>query len=166
MARQLQHLHSFHYKKLVDNLAVIDHISVTTDFWSNRKMRSFLVITGHYFNGNDFNLQSKILDFSTFDFQHTANEISKILQTKLIELNIAHKVIRVTADGAPNMVRAIDDLELNAKRFWCFAHRLHLTIVNAFGFWITKKADDQGIFIEKEGNHNFLIFSPINVLQL
>jgi hypothetical protein len=166
VARQLQHLYSFHYKKLVDDLAKIEHISITTDFWSNRKMRSFLVITGHYFNVNDFNLQSKVLDFSTFDFQHTANEISTILQTKLIELNIADKVIRVTADGAPNMVRAIDDLELNAKRIWCFAHRLHLTIVNAFGFWVTKKADEQEILIEKEGKDSFLIFSLINLLQL
>lgn len=139
MARQLQHLHRFHYQKLIDDLAGIDQISITTDFWWNRKVRSFLAITGHYFNVNDFNLQSKILDFSTFDFQHTAKEISKILQKKLMELNIANKVIRVTADGAPNMVRAIDDLELNAKRIWCFAHRLHLTIVNAFGFWVKKK---------------------------
>jgi hypothetical protein len=43
---------------------------------------------------------------------------------------------------------------------------LHLTIVNAFGFWVTKKADEQEILIEKEGKDSFLIFSLINLLQL
>ena len=96
-------------------------------------MRCFLVVTGHYFNSNSFNLQSTVLDFSTFDRQHKSNEISRILQAKLTELKIAHKVVRITVDGARNIVRAIDDLKLNAKRVWCLGHRLHLTITNAFG---------------------------------
>lgn len=154
MARELRGLRSYHYKKLVDELAHIDHISITTDFWSNRKMRSFLVITGHYFNANGFDLQSKILDFSTFDFQHKSNEISRILETKLRELNIVDKVIRVTADGAPNIIRAVDDLKFDLQRIWCVAHRLHLTIVNAFGFWTTKVSDVRQGFVEQEGNEN------------
>lgn len=107
-----------------------------------------------------------MLDFSTFDFQHKSSEISKILQKKLIELNIAHKVTRVTTDGAPNMVKAINNLGLNVERFWCFAHRLHLTIVNAFGFWTTTKDDDQGNLLEKEGKDRCLIFSSMILSEL
>ena len=39
------------------------------------------------------------------------------------------------------MVNAVDSLNLDAKRLWCVAHRLHLAVTNAFGFWIKKKED-------------------------
>jgi hypothetical protein len=164
VARRLKRLHIFHRKKLIDDLTFIDHISITLDFWSNRQMRSFLVITGHYFGVNNFTLQSTVLHFSTFDKQHKATEITQILQATLKELKILHKIFRVTADGARNMVRAIDDSDLNLKRVWCVAHRLHLTITNAFGFWIVKKNEDEegseenGGAVDEEGNRKFAIF--------
>jgi hypothetical protein len=154
VARRLKRLHVFHHKKLINDLTFIDHISITLDFWSNRQKRSFLVITGHYFGVNSFKLQSMVLNFSTFDKQHKANEITQILRRKLKELNILRKVVRVTADGARNMVRAIDDIGLDLKRVWCVAHRLHLTITNAFGFWIVKKKEgsaENGATIEEQG---------------
>ncbi|CAF1535147.1 unnamed protein product, partial [Didymodactylos carnosus] len=98
-----------------------------------------------------FNLKSTILDFSTFDKRHTSHEISRILTTKLKELNILHKVIRVTCDGASNMVRAVGDLNLESGRLWCVAHRLHLTVTNASGFWI-KKSGDENICIDEAEN--------------
>ncbi|CAF3826359.1 unnamed protein product [Rotaria sp. Silwood1] len=151
VARRLKQLHMFYHQKLIDDLTLIDHISITIDFWSNRQMRCFFVITGHYFETNSFHLKSTVLNFSTFDNQHISNEITRILQAKLKELNILHKVVRVTADGANNVVRAIGDMNLNLKRIWCVAHRLHLTIINAFGFWIAKKEDtEQNILMEEQ----------------
>ncbi len=156
VARRLKRLHVFHHKKLIDDLTSIDDISITIDFWSNRQMKSFLVITGHFFGTDSFTLQSTVLNFSTFDKQHKADEISQILQAKLTELNILHKVVRVTADGARNMVRAIDDIDLDWKRVCCIAHRLHLTITNSFGFWIVKKeGTEENAIVEEQGNHNF-----------
>lgn len=141
VTRFLKRLYAFHHKKLIDDLTAIDHISITFDFWSNRQAKSFLVITGHYFGIDSFSLQSKVLNFSTFDKQHKANEISQIVQAKLKELNVLHKVFRVTTDGAKNMVRAIDNIGFGSKRVWCIAHRLHLTITNAFGFWIVEEGE-------------------------
>ena len=142
VSRRLKRLHVMHRTKLIDVLKRIDHVAITTDFWTNRRIRCFLVITGHYFANGGFDLKSTILDFSTFNKQHTSYEISRILKAKLIELDIAHKVICVTCDGARNMVNAVDNLNLDAKRLWCVAHRLHLTVTNAFGFWIKKKKED------------------------
>jgi hypothetical protein len=159
VARRLKHLHVFHRKKLTDDLTSIDDISITIDFWSNRQMRCFLAITGHYFDRNSYNLHSTVLNFSTFDQQHTSIEISRILNAKLEELNIMHKVVRVTCDGASNMVRAIDDMEFDLKRVWCVAHRLHLTVTNAFGFWILKKKDgEETMTFEEKGNYKFEYF--------
>ncbi|CAF2967829.1 unnamed protein product [Rotaria sp. Silwood2] len=142
VVRHLQHLHKFYFKKLIDDLTLIDDISITLDLWSNKQMRSFLVITGHYFLKNGFDLQSTVLNFSTFNVHHQSVDILRVLQEKLQELDALHKVVRVTSDGGRNVVRAIRDLNLNSERIWCVAHRLHLSITNAFGFWILKKEDD------------------------
>lgn len=106
-------------------------------------MKSFMVVTGHYFPTDSFSLKSRILNFSVVDEEHKSCAIAQLLQRKLKELDIFHKVIRVTVDGAKNIVRAIDDVGLSHKRIWCIAHRLHLTITNAFGFWIVKKEQSQ-----------------------
>ncbi len=155
MARRLKHLHVYHHKKLIADLLMIKHISITLDFWSNRQMRSSLVITGHYFGVDGFNLQSTVLDFSTFDDRHKSVDISRVLKAKLNELNILHKIVRVTCDGGRNLVRAISDLDLNWGRVWCIAHRLHLCITIAFGFWIVKeKNDESNTMIDGQGKQD------------
>ncbi|CAF1675690.1 unnamed protein product [Rotaria sp. Silwood1] len=50
VTRHLKHLYKFHVKKLVDDLALIDDISITLDLWRNKQMRSFLVITDNLNN--------------------------------------------------------------------------------------------------------------------
>ena len=44
-----------------------------------------------------------------------------------------------------NVVNAIDELDLNARRIWCVAHRLHLIITDVLGFWKQKKSQDATI---------------------
>ena len=120
------------------------------DFWSNRQMQSFLVVTGQFFKKDGHCLQSTVLNFSTFDKRHTSIEISETIQTKLSELNILQKVVCITCDGAKNMIRAVDDMHFNLKRIWCVAHRLHLTITNAFGFWLKKKETEADVIVSKK----------------
>ncbi|CAF4511144.1 unnamed protein product, partial [Rotaria sp. Silwood2] len=159
VVRHLKHLNVFHHKQLIDQLTSVNNISLTMDLWSNRQMRSFLVITGHYFAANKFDLQSTVLSFSTFDKQHAAVEISRTLQSKLKELNILQKVVGVTCDGGKNIIRAIADLDLNVKRVWCAAHRLHLTITNGLGFWIVKKeTDEDNTIIQEEQSTNVVMY--------
>ncbi|CAF3882952.1 unnamed protein product [Rotaria sp. Silwood1] len=158
VVRHLKRLNVFHHKQLIDQLTSVNNISLTMDLWSNRQMRSFLVITGHYFAENKFDLQSTVLSFSTFDKQHAAVEISRTLQSKLKELNILQKVVGVTCDGGKNIIRAIDDLDLNIKRVWCVAHRIHLTITNGLGFWIVKKeTDEENTIIQEEESTNVVM---------
>ena len=125
------------------------------DLLSNKQMRSFLVITGHYFYKNSHDFQSSILNFSTFDKQHTSTEITRVLETKLKDLYILQKVAHVTCDGGKNVVRAIDNMSFNVKRVWCVAHRLHLTITNALGFWKMEKGGEENIMIDERGTYRF-----------
>jgi len=106
-------------------------------------MRSFLVITGHYFPADNFELKSTVLSFTAFNTHHKAVDIRGTLETRLKEFNILHKVVAVTSDGGKNVVRAIRDLNSNLDHVWCIAHRLHLCITNGFGFWTVKK-DNNG----------------------
>jgi hypothetical protein len=41
----------------------------------------------------------------------------------------------VTCNGASNMKKAFDKFT-NIDRIWCLAHRLHLIVTNALGFWL------------------------------
>ncbi|CAM4846973.1 unnamed protein product, partial [Rotaria magnacalcarata] len=45
VVRRLKRFHVIPQKKLIDDLASIDNISITMGLWSNRQMRCFLVIT-------------------------------------------------------------------------------------------------------------------------
>ncbi|CAF1261123.1 unnamed protein product [Rotaria magnacalcarata] len=147
---RLKRLHAFHHKKLIEDLRNVVNISITIDLWSNKQMRSFLVITGHYFPADSYDLRSTILNFSTFDKQHTSAEISRTLEVKLKELNILQKFTHVTCDGGRNVVSAIDNMNFNVKRVWCVAHRLHLTITNSLGFWKMKKEDNEDNTMNEE----------------
>ena len=64
---------------------------------------------------------------------------------KLQRLGVLKKIIRATCDGAKYMMNAIGELDLNARRIWCVAHCLHLTITNALGFWKQKKSQNATI---------------------
>lgn len=45
--------------KLKNELEVVDHLSVTVDIWSDRRMRGFLGVTVHWINIEDDRLQLK-----------------------------------------------------------------------------------------------------------
>lgn len=123
----------------------MDSVSITTDSWTNRRMKSFFVITGHYFLPDSYDMKSTILDFATFNKRHSSNEISNYLKSKMKSLGILDKIVGVTADGAKNMTSAIDSIDLAGKRFWCMAHRLHLTITNGLSLWVKVKPEDDDV---------------------
>ena len=90
VAHHLKDLHQFHFKSLIDDLALIDGISITLDLWSDKQMRSFLVITDHFFLKSSFDLQSAVLNFSTFNAHHKSIDILRVLKKKSKEFNILH----------------------------------------------------------------------------
>ena len=135
--RRIKRLRQTHFVKLVDELKNVDRISITTDFWSDKSNRSFVILTGHYYtNSNEW--KPKILDFSWFTYRHTSLQIAQILTSKLRKLNILHKIIRITSDGARNLSNAIELMDINADHIWCVAHRLHLVVTRGLALWPKK----------------------------
>ncbi|CAF4299284.1 unnamed protein product, partial [Adineta steineri] len=102
---------------------------------------SFLSITGHWFKDPPLEFVSTVIDYSCFNERHTATNIAQVLKEKLMNLHIYHKIIAITCDGAPNVVAALNQLDDFIKRIWCCAHRLHIVVINALGFW--KHLDDK-----------------------
>ena len=119
-------------------------MSITTDFWSDRNNRCYIVITGHYYE-SDFQLKSKVLMFSTFDERHTAAQISRKVTCRLRQLKVLHKIDRVVSDGASNIVNTIDHLNFGGQRIWCIAHRLHLVLTNSFALWLKKSNNNNNM---------------------
>ena len=140
IARRLKQFYKEHHETLIADLKKVDFISITTDCWTNRRMKCFVVMSGHYCLPDTYEMKSTILDFATFNKRHSSKEISMYLEAKMKSLGIIDKIVCVTADGARNMTNAIDSINFNGKRFWCMAHRLHLTITNALGLWLKNKA--------------------------
>jgi hypothetical protein len=109
-----------------------------------------MVLTGHFVTA-DFQSQSTILQFSTFDQRHYSHLIGQEIEKQLINLNIFHKVTTITCDNAPNMVALFQHLTRSVGHIPCMAHIIHLILCNALGIWVTKK--DQKKF-EQSSNDN------------
>ena len=48
MQRQLKRLNSNHTQLLLTELKNVDTLAVTTDLWSDKKLNSYMCLTGHY----------------------------------------------------------------------------------------------------------------------
>ncbi|CAF1545416.1 unnamed protein product [Adineta ricciae] len=148
---QLRRMYNQQYQILKEELKLIDHIGLTLDFWSTRSGISCLCITGHWYNDTaDF--FSKIIHFSSFNERHTAVNIAGCIKQILIDLEIYEKIISITCDGGENLVAACRKLDVSIKRIWCCAHRLHLVVINALGFWNKEKkvGDKQTVDLSRE----------------
>ena len=87
----------------------------------------------------DFQSQSTVLQFSTFDQRHYSHLIGREIEKQLINLNIFHNVTTITSDNAPNMVALFQHLTRPVGHIPCMAHIIHLILCNALGIWVTKK---------------------------
>ncbi|CAF1583305.1 unnamed protein product [Didymodactylos carnosus] len=147
-------LKRLHYEKksaLKDQLQQSKYIGVTTDFWSDRRTKSCLVLTGHYVT-NRFQFVSSVLSFTTFQQRHNAIYISQEIEHQLKKLDIYNKITTITADGASSMRNAIDALSDGIGRIWCLAHKLHLTVTNGLCLWLKhKKQNDDDIQNTSDG---------------
>jgi hypothetical protein len=98
-----------------------------------------MVLTGHSIS-DELDLNSTILRFSTFEKRHFSDVIGVEIENQLIELNIFDKVVSITCDAAPNMVKMFDYFSRpDITRIRCQAHLLHLIVCNALNIWIQKK---------------------------
>ena len=81
-------------------------VTLTMDLWSNRQMRSYIGITGHFVQ--DWELQSALLTCKRFRGRHTAINIAKQYEDTVTQYGIKHKVQAVITDNAASIVKAFN----------------------------------------------------------
>ena len=96
------------HSTLKTQLSNTDHISVTVDIWSDRKMRGFLGVTGHYMEkeGETLQLKSSLLACDRFKGPHTAERICEQFEAICNDYQIKHKLDFIISDNAANMKKA------------------------------------------------------------
>lgn len=93
--------------KLKEILNEAEHLSLTVDIWSDRRMRGFLGITVHILSTTKgLRLESSLLACSRFKGSHTGEKIAEAFEAICNEYNIRHKLDFVICDNAANMKKA------------------------------------------------------------
>ena len=85
-------------------LANVSNVCVTVDIWSNRQMRSYLGVTGHYIE--EYTVRSVMLACKRFKGRHTADNIAAQYAEITTFFGIQDKVTHINTDNASNMVKA------------------------------------------------------------
>ena len=98
-------------KELIrSRLAEVSSVSVTTDIWSDRKMRSFLGVTAHTVTVDERNqelsLQSYLLACERVHGRHSGENIAMLFESCVEEYLIKNKILFVITDNASNMRKA------------------------------------------------------------
>ncbi|XP_045202879.2 zinc finger BED domain-containing protein 4-like [Mercenaria mercenaria] len=90
-------------KRITTNMHTANYICFTIDLWSNRQMKAFLGINGHYIN--NWEMHSAMIACNRFIGRHTGenirNEFDKVVST----YNLENKIACVISDNASNMVK-------------------------------------------------------------
>ena len=137
-------------------MLIVKKISISCDFWTDRSLRSYLCVTGHYVT-HEFDSKSMVLSFNAFCDRHQGVRMAKIIKEKLINLGLFNKLQCITSDGAGNMLtmhKALKDDTCTSEWIWCVAHRLHLVILNGFLLWSRKKKKKDNKNILDDDNNN------------
>lgn len=110
-------------------LKSVEHVTLTTDIWTDFQMKSFLGVTLHYLS--DQQLRSATLGVVELSETHTADYISDKLLTTLNEWEISLDIIlAVVTDNGANIVKAITNTFGKNRHIPCFAHTLNLVCEN------------------------------------
>ena len=63
----------------MDELAKVNHISITTDTWTSQATTSFLTVTAHTLD-EDWNMVSRVLQTREFKQPHDGEHIKQIIR--------------------------------------------------------------------------------------
>ena len=116
--RRLQRLQSEHKLLLIKELSNVHSIGITCDFWSDKRLNSYMCLTGHYITST-FQFASTILSFCWFQNRHFSANISAAIKKELNDLNILETARTITTDGAANMLKMGDMTFGSNKRVHC-----------------------------------------------
>uniref|UniRef100_A0A3B3RYJ1 Zinc finger BED domain-containing protein 4-like n=1 Tax=Paramormyrops kingsleyae TaxID=1676925 RepID=A0A3B3RYJ1_9TELE len=92
-------------EKVLEKLATQTYVSLTTDIWSDRRLRSFLGVTAHMCCKSKaaYALESYLLDCRHFTGRHTGEKIASAFEEITEEYGIRHKINYIITDNASNM---------------------------------------------------------------
>ncbi|CAF4467350.1 unnamed protein product [Rotaria sp. Silwood2] len=119
VVKELKRLYRHHSIRTKIEFEEATYLSITCDFWKDRKKNSYLVITGHHID-KKFDQHSKILQFMKFEDRHYSILIANEIENQLINLNFYFT-------------------RRNIKYIHCTAHKLHLIICNSLNLWVASK---------------------------
>ncbi|XP_042166334.1 uncharacterized protein LOC121841511 [Oncorhynchus tshawytscha] len=108
LTSKVENLATERRSKLKTQLSNTDHVSVTVDIWSDRKMRGFLGVTVHCMekDGERIQLKSNPLACDCFKGPHTAERICEQFEAICGEYSIKDKLDYIISDNAANMRKA------------------------------------------------------------
>ena len=115
--------------ELKTQLQSVSSVALTTDMWTSSANMSFLAVTIHFWNSDCCQLVTKVLDCSNFIGSHTSSAINAAISDAIQSFEINGKVSNITADGAANMKKAIQDGGFNYLH--CFGHAIDLVVKEA-----------------------------------
>ncbi|CAI2193314.1 4593_t:CDS:2, partial [Funneliformis geosporum] len=102
------------------------YISFTTDLWTSRAKQGYIGVTASFMD-SDFKIYDILLELKYLPYPHKAEHIRDALQTVMRTWNLQEKLIAITTDNGPNMVKAMSYFN-NVTRIPCTAHTLQLAI--------------------------------------
>ncbi len=108
------------------------YYSITADCWTSITLQSYLAVTIQFLDNSseEPKITSKLLSIVPLHGSHTAAALGKSFTSILEEYGLKdRKPLMATMDGAANLKRMAFDL--NWPLCHCFAHRLHLVVLEA-----------------------------------
>ena len=91
---------------LIKQLNKAPSVCLTIDLWSNRQMKGFMGITGHFIK--DSTMKSVMTACKQFKGKHSFDNIRHEYEETMASFDICGKVTSVISDNASNMVKAFD----------------------------------------------------------
>ena len=89
--------------KVLEKLSKTETINLTIDLWSNRQMKSYLGITGHYIS-EQWILESVMLGCNRVNGRHTSNNILSWYEEIVAEFGISSKVRHIVTDSGAKLL--------------------------------------------------------------
>lgn len=116
-------------KKISSSLNCQSNPSITADCWSDRKLRSYLAITIHWIERENFQTRHALIDLYPLEDHHTSQYLSESIRNAIDQIANAKVTIQcAVGDGAKNSVGSLRDYVGDRNFFWCFAHRINLVV--------------------------------------
>ena len=91
--------------QILKRLQGVESINLTLDLWSNRQMKSFLGVTGHFIS-KEWKMESMMLACNRVTGRHTAENIASWYVEITSEYDIGAKVKHIVTDNASNVKKA------------------------------------------------------------